>query len=73
MDSVLCRPWSDEVEDYTEYKRLRRQYRDKQNESRKPTLKFSGDGTLDIADDEAICLPGWDLADNMRNFELKAQ
>ena len=27
METVLCRPWSDEVEDYLEYKRIRREQR----------------------------------------------
>jgi hypothetical protein len=64
MDSVLCRPWSDEVEDYTEYKRLRRMYREKQNGTRRPLLKLPGDGTLEPCEDEAICIPNQLLAEH---------
>jgi hypothetical protein len=30
MSLVLCRPWSDEAEDYVEYKRIRREERMRQ-------------------------------------------
>lgn len=33
MDVVLCRPYSDEVEDYGEYKRLRHVLREQQEEA----------------------------------------
>lgn len=47
IDTVLCRPWSDEVEDYAEYKRIRKQYRDKQSEAMNwpltaPTVQTDG-------------------------------
>ncbi|EME47406.1 hypothetical protein DOTSEDRAFT_31847 [Dothistroma septosporum NZE10] len=42
MDAVLCRPWSDEVEDYTEYKRLRREHHDKKD-GRPPSI-IASDG-----------------------------
>ena len=35
METVLCRPWNDEVEDYREYKRLRKEARDSQAQSAK--------------------------------------
>lgn len=53
IDTVLCRPWSDEVEDYAEYKRIRKLYRDKQSEAMNSPLTaldprtdsaFDGDG-----------------------------
>jgi hypothetical protein len=61
MDTVLCRPWSDEVEDYAEYKRIRKQYRDKQSETASPTSSPTAsptsavspvptDGSVDDAD-----------------------
>lgn len=52
MDSVLCRPWSDEVEDYVEYKRIRKQFHDSQNDAMrlKPTASaISTDGACDGA------------------------
>lgn len=53
MDTVLCRPWSDEVEDYVEYKRIRKQYRDKQNAPASQTstaLTISSDGAFEYSD-----------------------
>lgn len=54
MDFALRRPWTDEVEDYKEYKRLRREARDRQADSAigkvraLPSLLFTADGTMDI-------------------------
>ncbi|KAF2162122.1 hypothetical protein M409DRAFT_27502 [Zasmidium cellare ATCC 36951] len=57
MDTVLSRPFTDEVEDYTEYKRLRHVHREKQKESSAPGLQFSADGSLDIYQDETAQSP----------------
>ena len=56
IDVVLRRPFSDEVEDYREYKRLRQMVRAKLDEvtqskaATSPTLKFTSDGTTDEDD-----------------------
>ncbi|EME85509.1 uncharacterized protein MYCFIDRAFT_210249 [Pseudocercospora fijiensis CIRAD86] len=44
MEIVLKRPWSDEVEDYTEYKRIRNLQREKQKAALKPVLTLATDG-----------------------------
>ncbi|KAK0811335.1 hypothetical protein LTR38_003663 [Friedmanniomyces endolithicus] len=58
MDEVLRRPWTEEIEDYREYKRLRRLARDKQTETARPridlatpTVTFSTDGIVDVYED----------------------
>ena len=55
MDVVMRRPYSDEVEDYKEFKRLRQLAREKQEEGTKaqkeaaaPKLTVFVDGTLDM-------------------------
>lgn len=68
MDSVMCRPWSDEVEDYVEYKRIRKRYHDDQNDAMHPKLTAStiatddagegaGEGARDGARDGAPSAP----------------
>lgn len=54
MESVLKRPWTDEVEDYTEYKRIRDVERDvqKTKEEKKPIPKVAVDGVLEVFEDE---------------------
>ena len=53
MDFVLCRPYSDEIEDYREYKRLRQLARVKYEKgSTSPILNISPDGTLDEIEDD---------------------
>lgn len=54
MDAVLERPWAEEVEDFSRYKRLKQEARDKQEEAArkaaetKPGVVVSGsDGTVD--------------------------
>lgn len=54
MDIVLRRPFTDEVEDYKEYKRLRQITRDRQQEAARtergafmPAVTISQDGTED--------------------------
>lgn len=54
MDVVLRRPYSDEVEDYQEYKRLRQTVRDQQDDAVKarlpasmPAVTVSQDGSDD--------------------------
>ncbi|KAF7189105.1 hypothetical protein HII31_09527 [Pseudocercospora fuligena] len=44
MELVLKRPWSDEIEDYTEYKRIRNLQRGKQKAASKPVLTLATDG-----------------------------
>lgn len=61
MDTVLSRPYTDEVEDYIEYKRLRHVHREKQKADSKPPLQFSADGTLDVYQDETAQSPYQDL------------
>ncbi|KAK0931073.1 hypothetical protein LTR29_016449 [Friedmanniomyces endolithicus] len=58
MDEVLRRPWTEEIEDYREYKRLRRLARDQQTEATgprlnlaTPTVTFSTDGVVDVYED----------------------
>ncbi|KAK3069756.1 hypothetical protein LTR53_011651 [Teratosphaeriaceae sp. CCFEE 6253] len=48
MDEVLRRPWTEEVEDYREYKRLRQLARQKAGESAGPTVAVSTDGIMDV-------------------------
>lgn len=64
MDSVMCRPWSDEVEDYVEYKRIRKRYHDAQNDAMHTKLTAStiatdgaGEGARDGARDGAPSAP----------------
>lgn len=57
MDTVLSRPFTDEVEDYTEYKRLRHVHREKQKLSPGPGLQFSADGSIDVFQDETAQTP----------------
>lgn len=45
METVLRRPWSDEIEDYAEFKRIRQVQRKKQKEAMKPASKLATDGT----------------------------
>lgn len=59
MEIVLRRPFSDEIEDYREYKRLRQVVRSTQEEALKvkkqvtfPTLKVSSDGTTEDTENE---------------------
>lgn len=50
MDVVLRRPYSDEVEDYQEYKRLRQMARDQQDETmkaRQPAVTVAQDDGSD--------------------------
>lgn len=59
MEAVLQRPWTEEVEDYAKYKRLKRSAREKRQEAERKTLETSSkpgvavvsgsDGTLDDA------------------------
>ncbi|KAK0342818.1 hypothetical protein LTR91_023166 [Friedmanniomyces endolithicus] len=58
MDEVLRRPWTEEIEDYREYKRLRRLARDKQTETAGPRIDLatptgttSMDGIVDVYED----------------------
>ncbi|KAK0322479.1 hypothetical protein LTR82_006438 [Friedmanniomyces endolithicus] len=58
MDEVLRRPWTEEIEDYRGYKRLRRLARDQQTEATgprlnlaTPTVTFSTDGVVDVYED----------------------
>ncbi|KXT15574.1 hypothetical protein AC579_9969 [Pseudocercospora musae] len=44
MELVLKRPWSDEIEDYTEYKRIRDLQRERSRATSKPTLTRATDG-----------------------------
>ena len=60
MTEVLARPWTEEIEDYKEYKRLRQTARDKQAEAAKakkevvkPTVTVSADGSAEIFEDDA--------------------
>ena len=64
MDLVLRRPFSDEVEDYREYKRLRSIMRSNQEEAAKakkeattPALTVSTDGTVEVYEDETAEAP----------------
>lgn len=58
MDLVLCRPWSDEAEDYKEYKRIRQLVRDRNSEAVKarldkvPTFAVSSDGAAEVFKDQ---------------------
>lgn len=60
LESILQRPWSDEVEDYKEYKVLRRAAREKESagiagpRSNDPTpaLALGSDGVMDVGEDE---------------------
>lgn len=61
MEAVLSRPYTDEVEDYTEYKRLRHVHREKQKETSKPGLQLSADGSLDVYQAETAQSPFQDL------------
>ena len=55
MDVVLRRPYSDELEDYREYKRLRNLAREKQEKgSTSPLLTFSSDGAGEGVEKEKI-------------------
>jgi hypothetical protein len=48
MSLVLCRPWSDEVEDYLEYKRIRREERMRQGlGAHVGRIDGAGEGRLD--------------------------
>ena len=47
MDTVLCRPWSNEIDDYLEYKRLRQIARENEAKVNKSTSTASIDGTVD--------------------------
>ncbi|KAK1069858.1 hypothetical protein LTR12_006547 [Friedmanniomyces endolithicus] len=58
MDEVLRRPWTEEIEDYREYKRLRRLAREKQIEATGPRIgpatpsgTASMDGIVDVYED----------------------
>lgn len=53
MDMVLKRPWSDEVEDYSEYKRIRKLQRDGHKDSMEPRLRVSADGAGDELGDDS--------------------
>ena len=46
MEEVLARPWSDEVEDYAEYKRLR-QLAKEEKPGLKPAVTVQTDGPVD--------------------------
>lgn len=46
MEEVLSRPWSDEVEDYAEYKRLR-QLAKEEKPPLKPAVTVQTDGPVD--------------------------
>jgi hypothetical protein len=66
MDMVLRRPFSDEIEDYREYKRIRDVMRSAQKDGTKvkretapPTVTFSTDGAFD------------DLVDVFSNVDLR--
>ncbi|TKA68326.1 hypothetical protein B0A55_08545 [Friedmanniomyces simplex] len=55
MDDVLCRPWTEEIEDYREYKRLRKLARIQQTETARtrndlaePTVIVSADGVVEV-------------------------
>lgn len=56
MEQVLKRPWLDEIEDYSEYKRIRQEYRSKQRKQEilyataatTPVLSALRDGTTEI-------------------------
>lgn len=59
MDVVLRRPYSDEVEDYKEYKRMRQIVRDQQEEAAKakngaimPAVTISRDWTGDVCNED---------------------
>ena len=66
MDLVLRRPYSDEIEDYREYKRIRDVMRFAKKDTAKgkkeiapPTVTFSSDGAFD------------DLVDHFSDVELR--
>lgn len=57
MEEVLCRPWTEEIEDYKEFKRLRLAAREKMAESMKagnedanPIVRASADGSMEEED-----------------------
>lgn len=46
MEKVLRRPWAEEIEDYREFKRLRKEVKDKQVAAKleaKPSIKIGMD------------------------------
>lgn len=63
MDSVLRRPWVEEIEDYKEYKRLRQVARDQQASGARlkkdeiQPLLTSGDATMEIFEDKTADSP----------------
>lgn len=54
MELVLKRPWSDETEDYSEYKRIRNLQRERSKVAPKPILTLATDG---INEGESIPIP----------------
>lgn len=60
METVLCRPWREEAEDYKEYKRLRQLAREKPSKVKSeniPALITSGDGAIDVFENETAETP----------------
>ncbi|TKA68971.1 hypothetical protein B0A55_06613, partial [Friedmanniomyces simplex] len=76
MDDVLCRPWTEEIEDYREYKRLRKLARIKQTETARtrndlaePTVIVSADGVVEVYEDGmANMTPGSALEDDVPDW-----
>ncbi|KAK3671336.1 hypothetical protein LTR78_008796 [Recurvomyces mirabilis] len=77
MEEVLCRPWTEEIEDYKEYKRLRFLVRDKKAEAVRSvagalsTLAGSADGACDVDDVHTEASSSGDLTgDSLAAFEV---